>query len=195
MVTNAEYRQFIEDNSYNNPALWLADGWARIHDAKWTRPLYWSQDLEQEYTLAGWRPIDPNAPVTHVSFYEADAYARAFGSRLPSEVEWELAAAQQKVTGNLLDAGYLHPIAAGPDQSQLFGDVWEWTATAYGPYPGFRPLAGSLGEYNGKFMMNQMVQRGASVVTSPGHSRKTYRNFFHPHMQWQFSGIRLVKND
>ncbi len=194
LVTNGEYRQFIDDGSYADPGLWLADGWAKIQESGWNRPLYWSEDLQHEFTLAGWRPIDPNAPVSHVSFYEADAYARAFGARLPSEVEWETAAADQDVAGNLLEADYLCPVAAGPDESQLFGDVWEWTASSYSPYPGFKPLSGALGEYNGKFMCNQMVVRGGSCATSTDHIRASYRSFFYPQDRWQFLGIRLAKD-
>ena len=194
LVTNGEYREFIESGSYREPALWLADGWAKINDAGWQRPLYWSADLQREFTLGGWRDIDPAAPVTHVSFYEADAYARAAGARLPTEAEWELAAAQETIAGNLLESDYLHPTAAGPEQSQFFGDVWEWTASPYAAYPGFKPLSGSLGEYNGKFMCNQMVVRGGSCVTSRDHIRASYRSFFYPHDRWQFLGIRLARD-
>jgi ergothioneine biosynthesis protein EgtB len=194
LVTNAEYRDFMDSGAYGDPALWLSDGWATIQQSGWNRPLYWSQDLTREFTLSGWREIDPGGPVTHVSFYEADAYARACGARLPSEAEWELAAAAAPVTGNLLESNYLHPVAAAPGQNQWFGDVWEWTASAYAPYPGFRPLDGSLGEYNGKFMCNQMVVRGGSCVTSTNHIRASYRSFFYPKDRWQFLGIRLARD-
>jgi ergothioneine biosynthesis protein EgtB len=198
LVTNAEYRAFIDDGGYSSPALWLADGWSKIREAGWNRPLCWSEDLTREFTLGGWREIDPHAPVTHVSFYEADAFARWAGARLPTEAEWELAAADAlPVRGNLLETGYLHPVAASINENaiaQLWGDVWEWCASAYAPYPGFEPLAGSLGEYNGKFMCNQLVVRGGSCVTPPGHVRPTYRSFFYPHDRWQFLGFRLAKD-
>ena len=194
LVTNAEYRDFINSGAYDEPALWLSDGWGRIQEFGWNRPLYWSQDLTREFTLSGWRDIDPSAPVTHVSFYEADAYARASGVRLPSEAEWELAAARAPVAGNLLENDYLHPVAGGVNQGQFYGDVWEWTASSYAPYPGFKPLDGSLGEYNGKFMCNQMVVRGGSCVTSTDHIRASYRSFFYPQDRWQFLGIRLARD-
>ncbi len=196
LVTNAEYREFIEDGGYAEPALWLSDGWATIREAGWNRPLCWSEDLEQEFTLGGWREIDPDAPVCHVSYYEADAFARWAGARLPTEPEWESAAAEQPVSGNFLDTGALHPASAGERRglTQLFGDVWEWTASPYAPYPGFKPLAGSLGEYNGKFMCNQMVVRGGSAVTWREHVRPTYRSFFYPKDRWQLLGFRLAKD-
>ena len=199
LVTNAEYRAFIDDDGYSNPTLWLADGWATIRQEGWNRPLCWSDDFEQEFTLHGWRPIEAHAPVCHVSFYEADAFARWAGARLPSEAEWELAAGETAVEGNLLDTGRLQPAAAnrsprGEPIMQLYGDVWEWTASSYAPYPGFEPLAGSLGEYNGKFMCNQMVVRGGSCATWLEHVRATYRSFFYPRDRWQFLGFRLAKD-
>jgi ergothioneine biosynthesis protein EgtB len=199
LVTNAEYLDFVAAGGYRDPKLWLADGWAKIRELGWDRPLCWSEDKAREFTLGGWRHIDPHAPVCHVSYYEADAFARWAGARLPTEAEWELAAAETTVAGNLLDTGHYHPIAgrtASPQTavSQLWGDVWEWCASSYGPYPGFEPLAGSLGEYNGKFMCNQLVVRGGSCVTWSDHLRPTYRSFFYPHDRWQFLGFRLAKN-
>ncbi len=193
LITNGEYRDFIRDGGYRDSTLWLSDGWAAIHADGWQRPLYWSEDLQSEFTLGGPRDIDDGAPVTHVSFYEADAFARWAGARLPSEFEWELAAEGEPLRGNLLQAGYLHPVA-GDGARQFFGDVWEWTSSPYAPYPGFVPLEGSLGEYNGKFMCNQLTARGGSCVTPDDHIRPSYRNFFYPHMRWQFFGIRLAKD-
>ncbi|MDJ0941634.1 MAG: ergothioneine biosynthesis protein EgtB [Woeseiaceae bacterium] len=192
LVTNAEYRQFIDDGGYTTPELWLSDGWATVNERSWTRPLYWSEDLEREFTLAGEREVDDNAPVSHISYYEADAFARWAGARLPTEFEWEHAAASKPVDGNLLESGYWHPAAA--THEQYFGDVWEWTSSPYSPYPGFTPLAGSLGEYNGKFMCNQVTVRGGSCVTSTDHIRASYRSFFYPHQRWQFLGLRLAKD-
>jgi ergothioneine biosynthesis protein EgtB len=197
LVTNGEYREFIRADGYRAPSLWLADGWAKLAELGWSRPLCWSEDLEREFTLAGWREIDDAAPVCHVSFYEADAFARWAGARLPSEAEWELAASATDVGGNLLERGLLHPaaaVASEPSPAQLFGDVWEWCASPYAPYPGFVPFAGSLGEYNGKFMCNQLVVRGGSCVTPAEHIRPTYRSFFYPHDRWQFLGFRLAKD-
>ena len=196
LVTNREYREFITDRGYEQSHLWLSDGWVFVNEQDIRRPLYWDEALEREYTLSGMRELDPDAPVSHVSLYEADAFARWAGARLPTEAEWEVAVADAAVTGNLLDSGLLHPqpLAGEPDGiAQLFGDTWEWTASAYAPYPGFAPLAGSLGEYNGKFMCNQMVCRGGSCVTPPGHVRASYRNFFYPGERWQFFGIRLAR--
>ncbi len=194
LVTNAEYRMFIDDGGYEEPALWLSDGWSVINERGWDRPLYWAEDLKREFTLGGLREIDPHAPVTHVSFYEADAYARWAGCRLPTEAEWEHAAAKERVQGNLFESGFLHPVAARSGNRQFFGDVWEWTASAYAAYPGFEPLDGSLGEYNGKFMCNQMTVRGGACVTRADHVRASYRSFFYPDARWQFLGIRLAKD-
>jgi ergothioneine biosynthesis protein EgtB len=192
LVTNVEFREFIAAGGYCDSNLWLSDGWSTINERGWTRPLYWSEDLESEFTLAGQRDIDPNAPVCHVSYYEADAFARWAGARLPTEFEWELAAAEQDLQGNLLHHDFWHPVAS--EHKQFFGDVWEWTSSPYAPYPGFVPLDGSLGEYNGKFMCNQMTVRGGSCVTSADHIRASYRSFFYPDARWQFLGIRLARD-
>ncbi|KIQ96194.1 hypothetical protein TI01_2276 [Lysobacter sp. A03] len=201
-VTNAEYRDFIEAGGYRDAALWLSDGWALVNQDSWQRPLYWDEMLESEFTLAGMRPIDPNAPVSHLSYYEADAFARWAGARLPTEVEWENTAAAVAVAGNFVDQGYLHPVAAQRDADsvnasgprQMFGDVWEWTSSAYAAYPGFREMPGSLGEYNGKFMSGQQILRGGSCASSRDHLRASYRNFFHAPDRWQFSGLRLARD-
>ncbi len=200
LVTNGEFRAFIDEGGYDDPAIWLSDGWARIREESWNRPLCWSEDMTREFTLNGWRELDPCAPVCHVSYYEADAFARRAGARLPTEAEWELAARDSDVEGNLLESGNLHPVAgrgttaASNEIGQLWGDVWEWTSSSYDAYPGFVPLAGSLGEYNGKFMCNQRVVRGGSCATSRDHIRASYRSFFYPHDRWQFLGFRLAKD-
>lgn len=177
LVTNADWLAFMADGGYRTPTLWLADGWATVTSEGWAAPGYWEERDGAWFamTLGGLRPVDPRAPVRHVSFYEADAFARWAGARLPTEAEWETTC----LAGLLDDA---------------FGRVWQWTASAYGPYPGFRTLDGTLGEYNGKFMANQLVLRGSSVATPAGHSRPTYRNFFYPHQRWQFTGVRLARD-
>jgi ergothioneine biosynthesis protein EgtB len=194
-ITNGEFRDFVRAGAYSEPLLWLADGWSHLKAAGISRPLYWSEDLESEFTLSGDRELDIEAPVCHLSYYEADAFARWAGARLPTEAEWESVARGEPVSGNLLPAGRLHPAPARTtDLTQLFGDVWEWTSSAYGPYPGFRAPAGAIGEYNGKFMCNQIVLRGGSCVTPGGHIRAGYRNFFYPTARWQFSGLRLAQS-
>ncbi len=196
-VSNAEYQAFIADGGYRRPQLWLSEGWATVKAEGWTGPMYWDAAAETEFTLGGVRQIDPGAPVCHISYFEADAYARWAGARLPTEAEWEhAAAAHDPAPGHYADAGLLHPQAAA-DQGellQLFGDVWEWTASPYVSYPGFKPLPGALGEYNGKFMCGQWVLRGGSCVTPSRHVRASYRNFFYPRDRWQFSGLRLAQD-
>ena len=192
LVTNGEYREFIDAGGYRDSNLWLSDGWSTINEREWDRPLYWAEDLASEFTLGGQCDIDANAPVCHVSYYEADAFARWAGARLPTEFEWEVAAAEHDVQGNFLHQDFWHPVPG--KHTQFFGDVWEWTSSSYAPYPGFVPLEGSLGEYNGKFMCNQMSVRGGSCVTSIDHVRASYRSFFYPDARWQFLGFRLAKD-
>lgn len=197
-VTNAEFLAFIEDGGYARPELWLSDGWQQVGQEGWQAPLYWVQRDGEWYhfTLGGLRRVDLHAPVVHVSFFEADAYARWAGGRLPSEAEWEVAARDAAMSGNFVERDHLQPVAASPcidAASQLYGDVWEWTGSAYRPYPGFRPLPGTLGEYNGKFMSGQMVLRGGCCATPADHIRPSYRNFFPPHARWAFSGFRLAR--
>jgi ergothioneine biosynthesis protein EgtB len=195
LVTAGELAAFIADGGYRRPELWLSDGWATVAREGWQAPLYWrgGDGAWEIFTLGGWRPLSPGEPVCHVSYYEADAYARWAGARLPTEFEWETAAQARPIDGSFVDGGRLHPaVARGDGLTQLFGECWQWTQSAYAPYPGFRPLAGALGEYNGKFMCNQLVLRGGSCVTPSGHVRASYRNFFPPTARWQFSGIRLA---
>ena len=197
LVTNGEYREFIDAGGYRDPAHWLSAGWTTVQAQGWRAPLYWDDDLAREFTLGGMRDIDPHAPVCHLSYFEADAFARWAGARLPTEAEWEHAAAGAPVSGNFADAGWMHPVGADPgadDLRQLFGDVWEWTSSAYAPYPGFAPMPGALGEYNGKFMCSQQVLRGGSCASPADHLRASYRNFFTPQDRWQFSGLRLARD-
>lgn len=201
-VTNGEWRAFIDDGGYETAALWLSDGWAWVREHGIAAPLHWRRDEDGRWTrrfgLDGEQPIDPAAPVTHVSYYEADAFGQWAGARLPTEAEWESAAAAlDPATGRLLDhAGAVRPLpaAAGRGLRQMFGDVWEWTRSAYLPHPGFRAADGAVGEYNGKFMSGQFVLKGGSCATPRGHVRASYRNFFYPPMRWQFTGVRLAKD-
>ena len=193
-VTCGDFREFIRDGGYRTPALWLSDGWARVQSDGWQRPLHWIDD-ERDFTLGGVRAIDDDAPVAHLSYYEADAFARWAGARLPTEFEWERAVQGLPVEGNFVDDGRLAPAGNARDGlRQLFGDVWEWTSSAFLPYPGYRPWSGALGEYNGKFMVGQQVLRGGSCASPRDHLRATYRNFFPPQARWQFAGLRLAKD-
>jgi ergothioneine biosynthesis protein EgtB len=199
-ITNAEWLSFIEDAGYGTPSLWLSDGWAWAQREAITAPLYWrrSRDGWENFTLAGWHRVDPSEPVAHVSLYEADAFAAWAGARLPTEQEWESAASSHNpLLGIQLDnAGAVHPVfvPATDGLTSLFGNVWEWTGSAYRPYPGYRPASGAVGEYNGKFMSGQFVLKGGSCATPRGHLRASYRNFFYPHQRWQFTGLRLAKD-
>jgi ergothioneine biosynthesis protein EgtB len=200
-VTCAEWMEFMSDRGYERAELWLSEGWVACRAHGWRAPLYW-RGGGADWTLValdGERPIDPREPVCHVSFYEADAFARWAGARLPSEAEWELAASPHAVDGNFVERGARHPLPAQSaprqgDLAQLFGDVWEWTASPYLPYPGYRPFQGALAEYNGKFMCNQYVLRGGSCATPRRHVRPSYRNFFPAAARWQFTGLRLARN-
>ena len=200
-VTHGDFARFIEDGGYRRPELWLSAGWDLVNATGWQAPLYWeSRDGEwHTFTLHGVAPVEPHTPVCHVSFYEADAYARWAGARLPTEAEWEVAASHSPVEGNFLESGALHPLALREAPlrgglAQAFGDVWEWTRSDYAPYPGFRAATGAVGEYNGKFMANQYVLRGGSCATPASHIRPTYRNFFPAEARWQFSGLRLARD-
>ena len=199
-VTNGEYLEFIDAGGYARPEYWLSLGWTTVNEQHWEAPLYWIKrdGAWWNFTLAGMRPVDEAEPVTHVSHFEADAFATWRGARLPTEFEWERAAVGLPMEGNFVDRERFHPAPAvsSPNEKveQMFGDVWEWTRSAYLPYPGYRAAPGALGEYNGKFMSNQMVLRGGSCATSRNHIRPTYRNFFQPEKRWQFTGIRLARD-
>ncbi len=200
LVTNGEYLAFMEDGGYENPLLWLSEGWATVQQEEWQAPLYWEKQDGRWWmmTLSGLREVDPAEPVCHVSYFEADAYARWADARLPTEAEWEVAAHNVPVEGNFVESGRYHPAPLNAPSTtgklaQMYGDVWQWTQSSYAPYPNFTPGPGAVGEYNGKFMCNQYVLRGGSCATSRPHTRSTYRNFFPANAQWQFMGIRLAK--
>jgi ergothioneine biosynthesis protein EgtB len=199
LVTNGEYLEFMRDNGYKTATLWLSDGWDTVQANAWSAPLYWEIRDGQwwHYTMDGMQAVRPEEPVCHVTYYEADAFSRWADARLATEYEWEVASQSCCINGNFMESGSLHPGVAEESSglTQVFGDVWEWTASAYLPYPGYQPAAGALGEYNGKFMCNQMVLRGGSCATPQSHIRRTYRNFFPPHARWQFMGIRLANGD
>ncbi|HKU24260.1 MAG TPA: SUMF1/EgtB/PvdO family nonheme iron enzyme, partial [Candidatus Sulfotelmatobacter sp.] len=199
LITNGEYLEFMQDGGYRRPELWLSNGWDTVLQERWEAPLYWEQHDENHwfvFTLAGVEELRLKEPVCHVSYFEADAFARWKGARLPLESEWEHAASDLPVTGNLVERGTLHPEPASPQTdavpAQMFGDVWEWTSSPYVAYPGFRPATGALGEYNGKFMCDQWTLRGGSCATPQSHIRASYRNFFPAPARWQFTGIRLA---
>jgi ergothioneine biosynthesis protein EgtB len=195
LVTNGEFLAFMDDGGYRSHEHWLSDGWAMVKRERWQAPLYWERDGGQwrQMGLSGMRALDPGEPVCHVSYYEADAYARWAGARLPSEAELEGMLRERPLQGNFVESGRLHPAVAGKD-GQWYGDVWEWSASPYVPYPGFRPRSGAMGEYNGKFMCNQMVLRGGACITPASHMRPSYRNFFYPHDRWAFAGLRLAED-
>jgi len=200
LVTNGEYLAFMDDNGYARPELWLSLGWLTANEQKWKAPLYWEKQEAEwfTFTLTGWCKVNPSEPVCHVSYFEADAYARWANSRLPTEAEWEIASANLPLSGNFVETEHYHPTIApetrNGELAQMFGDVWEWTRSSYAPYPRYVPAKGAIGEYNGKFMCNQYVLRGGSCATSRTHIRRTYRNFFAPDKRWQFTGIRLAKD-
>lgn len=209
LVTNGEYLEFMQSGGYERPELWLSEGWATVQAEQWKAPMYWVEDKPgnkekgacwHQFTLSGLQPVHLDEPVCHVSYFEADAFARWYGVRLPTEQEWERAARDHTLEGSYADAAFYRPIAvhetvdhAAAPLKQLYGEVWQWTQSPYSPYPGYRPAEGALGEYNGKFMCNQFVLRGASCATSRSHARHTYRNFFPPDARWQFAGIRLAR--
>ncbi|PEN14599.1 hypothetical protein CRI94_06140 [Longibacter salinarum] len=208
LVTCGEYLEFMRDGGYERPELWLSAGWAMVQEKEWTEPFYWEAHDDQYYlyTLGGLREVNPAEPVSHLSYYEAEAFARWADARLPTEAEWEIASRGVPLEGNFVDEGHFHPQPLPEDAEgavpelgdgplhQMFGDVWEWTRSHYSPYPGYEPLPGALGEYNGKFMCGQFVLRGGSCATSRSHIRRTYRNFFHPDEAWQFMGLRLARD-
>jgi ergothioneine biosynthesis protein EgtB len=224
LVTCGEYQRFIEADGYQRPEFWLSLGWMTVNEQRWGAPLYWEKrdGAWWHFTLSGFRPVNANEPVTHVSYFEADAFANFSGARLPTEFEWERVAQNEPIEGNFVESERFHPAPAAPVSlsevegcrgenfkitstgsldvarddrlRQIFGDVWEWTRSAYSPYPGYRAAPGALGEYNGKFMCNQYVLRGGSCATSQSHIRTTYRNFFQPEKRWQFTGIRLARD-
>ena len=201
LVTNGEYLAFLEDGGYRRPELWMSEGWARRDADQWTEPFYWERRGDEWwiFTLSGMRRLERGEPVCHLTWFEADAFARWADARLPREDEWEVAASEVRPRGNLADEGRYHPAPAAthserPEIRQLFGDVWEWTSSAYSAYPGFAPNPGAIGEYNGKFMCGQFVLRGGSCATPASHIRSTYRNFFHPDAAWQFTGVRLARD-
>ncbi|NKB44499.1 MAG: ergothioneine biosynthesis protein EgtB [Alphaproteobacteria bacterium] len=198
-VTNREWLNFINDDGYRRAEFWLADGWSHVQNNGWNAPLYWQQDPSNQWSafgLRGRQPLNLDAPVCHISYYEADAFAAWAGKRLPTEAEWEAAAENVPMDGNLLSSGALRPTPAASTEGlvQMVGDAWEYTQSPYVPYPGFKAATGAVGEYNGKFMSNQMVLRGGSCATPAGHIRKSYRNFFYPHQRWMFAGVRLAED-